>query len=284
MAKMGCRLLYENLADAGTLSASSQVATLPVTKLQDHQRTMTWQATGCADEYVDLACNGDNYAAAIALVNHNLSGTAQLVITAGSSPGASDLGTYELEVWPALFGAGEGAPGEHGAGGALSDDEITLMYTDPVTVAYFGPVAAPFYRARLLDPDNQAGYVRAGRLFLGPYLELPQVFDWGYSPQRVSLSKKTYSDWGNRWVDRRRWRRSVPLDFKRLPTDVVMWDVKRLQMLAYEGAVILDGKPWAASALERQEMLIYGELTDTAATKMDFEDQGEFPLSVQELL
>lgn len=282
---MNCRVMFENLADMGTLTASSQVATLPVAKLQDLQRTLVWRSTGCADEYVDLACaGGSSYASALGLVNHNLSGAASLIITAGSSPGASDIYSLTVDAWPAIFGAGEGAPGEHGAGGGLADDEIAEMYTDPTTLIYFGPCEAPYYRVRLQDPENPAGYIQAGRLFLGPYLEMPVQFDWGYRPGVESLSKKTYSDWGARWVDRKRSRRVVELPFRRLPTDVLMWDVKRLQRLGYEGFLLLDGKPGAASVLERQEMLIYGELVDTDSPTMTFENQGDYTLRVQELL
>ena len=282
---MNCRILFENLADKGALSASSQVPTLPVAKLQDMQRTLVWRATGCADEYVDIACaEGTSYAAALGLVNHNLGGAASLIISAGSTPGGSDIFSVAMDVWPSLFGAGEGAPGEHGAGGGLADDEISELYTDPTTLIYFGPCSAPYYRVRLQDPTNAAGYVQAGRLFLGPYLEMPVQFDWGYRPGVKSLSKKTYSDSGARWVDRKRFCRTVELPFKRLPTDVLMWDVKRLQLMGYEGFLILDGKPGAPSTLERQEMLIYSELVDTDSPTMIFDNQGDYTLRVQELL
>lgn len=282
---MNCRVMFENLADNGVLTASSQVATLPVAKLQDLQRTVIWQATGCAAEYVDIACaDGGGYADALALINHNLNAAATLTLMAGSSPGASDIFSLTVDAWPPLFGAGEGSPGEHGAGGALGDDEIAQMYTDPTTLVYFDGDTAPFYRVLLEDPDNSAGFVKAGRLFLGPFLELPIQFDWGYRPGVQSLSKKTYSDGGQRWVDRKRFQRLVELPFTRLPTDILMWDMRRMQRLGYDGFLILDGKPGAPSALERQEMLIYGELVDTDSPTMQFENQGDQNLRVQELL
>lgn len=276
--------MFDNVADKGTLSASSEVSTLPVAKLQDMQRTLVWRSTGCANEYVDIAYPGGAYADALGVVNHNLSGTATLTIMAGSSPGASDILSQTVEVWPPLFGAGEGSPGEHGAGGALSDDEIAEMYTDPVTVIYFSGSTAPYFRLLLEDPDNAAGYLQAGRLFVGPFLELPIQFNWGYRPGVRPLSKKTYSDGGQRWVDRKRFQRAVELPFARLPTDVVMWDLRRMQRMGYDGFLILDGKPSAPSALERQEMLIYGELEDTDSPTMNFENQSDQNLRVLELL
>jgi hypothetical protein len=188
--------------DRATLTASSASPSLPVKNLQDQQRTKKWRTTGCAEEHVDIDFGAVKPANALALIQHNLTYDGQITITAGSSPGASDLFSQTWPAWEPLFGFGEGGSGVHGLGGYLTPAEVeTYFPAGTMRLIYFDEVRARYWRITLADAGAPDGWLEAGRLILDYCRQSTRMVS---SPMRITPqdpSLVTYSKGGQAWRD-----------------------------------------------------------------------------------
>ncbi len=245
------RFLWDNKFDKATISASSEVEGLPVSNLKDQLRKKVWRATGCASEYVDVDFGeGGDYCNTLALVQHNLSISAQVRLCVSDiEPGGNELLDVTWEAYETVFGAGEGGAGEEGSGGyIINDQERKELLAGMIFCKEFTQTAGRYWRIYFLDENNTDGYVEAGRIWLGTYFEPQFNFQYGWQFGIVDRSRVTESIGGQKWVDKKDRRYTLYLPFRYIQDTDKWWgfvDMLRRYGVRKDILVVLipDGTP-----------------------------------------
>jgi hypothetical protein len=203
MAGPFLRVLTGTDIDAATLTASSEANGLPVENLQSDFRKRVWRSTALDGQYVDIDFGETKACNALALVNHNLTASGEITLTAGTSAGDNSLLDVTFDAWEPLFGLGEGGFGLHGWGGFLTAEEIaTYLPAGTMRLYYFtDAVTARYWRVAFSDPTNPDGYIEAGRILMDSYQEaIDGIARLGNVP--VDPSTVQYSKGGQAWRNR----------------------------------------------------------------------------------
>lgn len=193
------RLLNENLIDDATVTASSEVSTLPKENVQDTILKRVWRTTGLSDQWIAFDLGQVDLIRAAALFHHNLSSEAQYTVIVSDNPDFSEPSLEQtFDAWEPVFGAGEGGAGEHGAGGYLSDADLAAYKRYSFR---FFEVEGRYVKIEFSDPDNGDGYIQVGRVYLGDFFEPINNFDYGWSIEEVDSSTVDVSLGGVKWSD-----------------------------------------------------------------------------------
>lgn len=172
------RIIHDNAGDDATLSADAEVATLPVTHLQDPTRARVWQTP---DGTTAATISGDlpelTVLSALALWRHNFSSQATWRLRVWDGAGQSGTQLYDSGTVDALPPVALGDM-EWGVTplGASAFAGWALAYS----VLWFAPVTGRSFQLDLDDPGSSDGYLEASRLFLGRYLQPSVNLSWGH--------------------------------------------------------------------------------------------------------
>lgn len=210
---MGNMMLgWPNRIDDATLTGGSWNASLPLNNLKDRQITKPARSTDATltNTLFNIDLGQSRSIRCFALVNHNLSATAKWKIKIGTTSGGAEL--YDsgwLNVWRLTF------------------DSDMLEWEDPAwwegisDTDYIGSpfaaihIASQFYTARYFrieidDTTNAAGYVQAGRVFIGGgFVPSLNVLVDGFADAWEDLSQVQSSDSGSEWFNNKRRHRTV---------------------------------------------------------------------------
>lgn len=200
-------LSYKNFADTGTLSGGSWQTTLPVSNLQTRklsQVARSLNATASSTQFrVDLGT--DDYAVhLIGLFRHNFSVDATYRIVAGTSAGTSDVyDSGTLLVWPTVY-LPEDLEWEDDNFwlGILSSADVESY---PINLIHDNGenVRARYWTVFITDTTNSAGYVQAGRFWMGPAWTPTINYDYGAGLAWEPRSDSEYALGGNMFFDER---------------------------------------------------------------------------------
>jgi hypothetical protein len=201
------QISYRNLADAATLSGGSWLSTLPLANLKDARQTKVARSTNALTTStrvdIDLGTS-PKLARLFALVQHNCSITATYRLTAGTTLGGADVyDSGTLDVWPTVY-----LPGDL----EWEDDNwwtgtISAEDADGYPIAIWHDCAqnvrARYWRIQITDTSNAAGYVQAGRLWLGPVWSPNHGYAFGAGLGWEPRSESQRSLGGSAYFDRR---------------------------------------------------------------------------------
>ena len=184
-------------SDVATLTASSEVATLPASNLQTMQPARVWRSDGVTSASIRVAFAKGVAANALALVGHNLSAAGVLRVRLASSQAAltasPGVDTGWQSAWPVT-----GKPNDANWPRYLS----ALTWTNETLYSYA--------LVEIGDSSPLNAYVEAGRLVLGrawrptTNFDLAGAMPLGFDPRDV----QTPSEYGGMFTDRR--TRSAP--------------------------------------------------------------------------
>lgn len=153
-------IAYLNLADSGTVSASSQQVTLPATNVQTPHVEERWRSSvSSAYLIVDLGSVQSIDTVLLRGITVGSSGTAQVRISA-----------TDPQVESALL---------HDSGALSSGSSSFDVAYDALVRLLSTPVSGRYVRIDLLD--SAASYVEAGRLFVGLRTTFDRNFTFGWS-------------------------------------------------------------------------------------------------------
>lgn len=162
-------ILSPAASDAATLAASSAASDLPVTNLQNVQPRRKWQSTGTAAEYITLEYATAVAADQLAIVGHNLSGSATVRVRGANSAAAVTAApVYDsgvVSAWPV-----SGKP-------TATDWNHHILFK-----ALSNSTALTNWRIDLADSAPVTTYLEAGRLALGAKWQPTPSFDLGGTP------------------------------------------------------------------------------------------------------
>lgn len=167
--------LHDNEVDRAVITASSEVATMPVANVQDPQRTVMWRSAAGGAVSIDITLQPDEeQVQAFALVDLNLSIGGTVLIEAWSDAlgGASLVYSQTLQPYQPTYPFGEGNFGDGLFGGydiyinglSIADARAVLR---PIMVTMVTPgQSALYWRVTLTDPSLT--FFELGRIYLGP--------------------------------------------------------------------------------------------------------------------
>jgi hypothetical protein len=169
------RILWQNFLDSGSSwTAYSEDGNYPVSNLYDTRLSRVYRTNGLAStEYIQAGESTVCAPTYVALVNHNISSSATITLTAGTSSGMSTLTYTQTLTW----------------------SSYTLVSTITSTLT------ANYFRLKIAGLSTLTqSYVSIGYLYLGTYLEMP-----GVKPDQTvkdeTMAKVTISDGGQAYGD-----------------------------------------------------------------------------------
>jgi hypothetical protein len=187
------RLAWDNKADAASVAADSELATLPASNVQQSHLSRKWH-TGAAVKSARLIFDMGSAVSCslLAVLGANLTETATLRLRASTLDPAV-LANLLLDTGTIAAGA------KTGYGAAFKA---------------FGAVAARYWGLDLADlsvPDN----LQVGRIFLGPHWQHSQALLYGWELSVLDASEVVESYGGQSYADERPQRRVIDfsLDF-----------------------------------------------------------------------
>lgn len=242
------KLLYDNKSLSGTWTASTEVATLPVTNLASSVRREPWRTTSAAAQWAKGYFAGGITIGGFAIVSGNLTTAASVTLKGNNSDSWGSPGvTLALTPWSAT----------------LSE----------VILAFFGAAQTyPWWRLDVDDPTNPAGYIEIGALPLSPVAAFTRGAN-GLRYRRQNLSARKYSIGGTPYTTARPTYTLVDLQQPTIYDTLLFGDlvaaVDALQ--ARDGVMsVISGDPSGAASTMAKALNLYGQLE----TSPDFEWAG----------
>ncbi|BBL75569.1 hypothetical protein [Methylomagnum ishizawai] len=198
---MALILGYRNLIDRCAVSGGSYEATLPLGNIQDRRLSKRARTTGLSGGRVDITLppNGSGlpYVTFVAVAGHNLTDTGTIRVR-GYEDSSYATAIYDSgtgPVWPVVADYGA-TPG--------------LAVVLPDHGAWL-----PCWRIDLADPDNAAGYLEFGRVFIGQQWEpTPPDFGWSLGYEDPTVVEESLG--GAEYFDLRRLYRVLKIGFSYL--------------------------------------------------------------------
>ena len=235
--------LSPRAGDAATVTASSEVSTLPATFVQSQEPTKKWRTDGCAAEYIVFTFEAGVVTNYVAVIGHNLTSAAtirvRLADTLGDLTAAPAEDTGAVSAWP--------SSGKH------SDEdwahELSLVSIDN---------AAAYLYARIdfADAANPDGYIDVGRIALGRAWQPTVNVDLDPAISFVPIDVQEVNSYGQTFTDPRPYaQRQFDLSFSGGDQDEVhdyAMELSRLRGQAGDVIVCLD--PAATTRFHRWSM------------------------------
>lgn len=245
------KLFYPNLSDRAEYSGGGwDAGQLSLEALHDPVISHVARSvnTDPANTRITIALDRPRDIRGFAIVNHNLSTAARYIVEAASDAGFTTI-VYNAEgipqdAYPALFRTRD-LPWSNPnwfSGRPLAEDIAAV--TSAAILVLPVDINARYWRIRILDENNAAGFVQIGRLFFGPVWE--PAINYSYNGNRLGvddLSNAQQSIGGTLYFDKRPRRRTFAFSFDRLEEDAhfaVLFDMIRSAGVTEEIFVVPD--------------------------------------------
>lgn len=173
------RFCWQNLADSGTVTASTEASGFPATNVQHIWLSRKWRSTGKTSEWLKCDLGSEEAVQAVILAGHNLTASAVVYVEANSIDSWSSPPVKELMT--------------------VTDEVVIYLWEQSVSYRW--------WRFTFSDNSNPNSYLEVGRLFIGSYFEPSVNFDWKEKTSWRSRSKIIESVGGQVTAIRRDQRR-----------------------------------------------------------------------------
>lgn len=133
------RLCYTNYADAGVVTASSEVASLPAVNVQSMWKSKPWRSTGCVSEWIKFDLGAAKNILAVILTGHNLTSAATVHVQANAT-----------DVWT-----------------LPSVDVVIPWSARDLVYLWAANQSYRWWRFTIADAANPDGFISLGRAYIG---------------------------------------------------------------------------------------------------------------------
>lgn len=194
--------LSPRLSSAAAITASSALATMPVTNLQGVQPSKVWRSSTLTGVTIDLDFGGATAIDTLALVRPNFTAAATWRLYGATSQGNLGVSGYDstpLSPWP-----GTGKPTDP----AIQQHTCLLRIGSTQTYRW--------WRLALTDAANPAGYFEAGALLLGAAVSPTRNLDYGWEFGDEPADVVAMGPYGRTVVDERDAPRTLSIPLKAL--------------------------------------------------------------------
>lgn len=218
--------LQRNEVDDGTVAASSAVSGMPVTNIQDAQRSVLWRSTAVGAQTIDITLSSEAEAiGAFALVNHNitLAGTVRVQGWSDALGGATSVCDETLQPYVPVTGYGSAGYGVDLYGGFQDYvNGVTVARARevlrPILLHTISPAVTALYW-RITFSDAGLAYYQAGRVYLGPTFTPIRNFGYGAAREVESRTRRIESRGGQYYSNPRDNRTVLNLSLEHAPND-----------------------------------------------------------------
>lgn len=278
---------FPNLTDIATLSGGSWEATLPRSNLQD--RTLGRKARSAdlltASTQFDIDLTRDRNVRVIGLIAHNLTLNATYRLR-GSNVANFSSTVYDSgwqEVWPVVF------PyqtleweDDNWWSGKYTQEQLAGVNWNLIVVLPKNKIAR-YWRLELDDADNPAGYIEAGRAFIGPAWQPKNNASYGMGTQWETPSTVQATISGAEYFQRRNPARIVRFSFDWLSIDEGLGNAYEIQRRAgIDGEVLYIFDPLDSVHAIRRRFL--GRMRQLNAIEHPYPLIHKVPVEIKELL
>lgn len=250
--------------NASTISADSEVATLPVENLQDRQLVKVYRSDATTTIEIDVDFGQGRIIDFVALIRHNISqtGTIRWRLSNASDFSTTQYDSGVVDAWPIVEEFGTLPWGVFSWGGYLNP-EVSALYQISSFDVLDTPVQARYLRINIVDGDNADGYIEAGRLISGPAYRPSNNYGLGVQIEFVDDSRIVKSRGGQTFVDEVERFRRMRFDLVNLPEAEIFGNVfnniDRLRGVAKD--ILIIPQPDDPNTWPTQN--IYGRLVST---------------------
>ncbi len=192
-----------NVVDsAASITADSEVATLPVENLQNQQLVRVYRSDAATTVEIDVDFGQSKVVDFIALIRHNISqaGTIRWRLSTVSDFATTVYDSGVIDVWPVVEEFGTLPWGVFSWGGFLSSS-VAADYPISSYAVLDDDVVARYLRINIVDSSNTDGYIQAGRLICGPSYRPSTNYGFGAQFEFVDESRVVKSRGGQTFVD-----------------------------------------------------------------------------------
>lgn len=269
------------------MSGGSWVAAGPLTCLQDRQLANVARSTDLATASTQFDCDLGNSRTlrVMALVNHNLSFQASYRLRISQSPtfASTSYDSGWLPVWPAVYAVG--APeweDENWWSLQYTTDQIEGVAWNLVK-ALPANVLGRFVRLEISDSRNSAGYVQAGRFFIGPAWEAGVNLSRGASLGWETQTQVDEALSGAEYFDRRFPYRVIRCAFNWLSRDDALTNpYEIIRRAGIDGEVLFIYDPADTVHAIRRQFL--GRMRSLSPLEFAYVSLGKQAFEIKELL
>lgn len=189
--------LFDNLADAATLAASSTAgSTMAVANVQDPQRSKFWRSGAGTSSYISGTLAAVRGVSHLGLVDLNLSTIGTIRVQFWTDALGGSAGVLDVTVRPTLYIEDERTPNNWGVGlygaGPYGIGAITQDQARNITIIPLGSTINAAYW-RVTFTDTAGSYQQCGRLFLAKAVEFENNLSYGWGAEAVDETVRRQS-------------------------------------------------------------------------------------------
>lgn len=278
---------FPNRTDSATLSGGSWSGSLPLTNLQD--RTLGKKARSAnllaASTKFDIDLGASKKIRLIGLIAHNLSLAATYRLR-GSTVSNFATTVYDsawLEVWPVVYPYQTlDWEDDNWWSGKYTAEQLAGVNWNLIVVLPTNKLAR-YWRLELLDADNTAGYIEAGRLFIGGAWQPKNNASYGMGTQWETPTTVQTAISGAEYFQRRNPARVVRFSFDWLSVDEGLGNAYEVQRRAgIDGEVLYVFDPDDTVHAIRRRFL--GRMRQLNAIEHPYPLIHKVPVEIKELL
>lgn len=270
-------LFYPNRCVQGlTVSGGSWLAALPASNVLKSALAEVARSSSAStsDTKIQIDLGSARSLRAFAVVNHNLSASAQWRVLLGTTSGGSDVYSGTLADWLQVSGIESASVALGMEDGEYLRDSMAALIVLPA-----------FYSARhvtieIADSSNPDGYVQIGRVFAGGGF-IPTInAEYGLRDSWIDLSTKEFSESGASWNTPRRRLRQVEFVLDGLTDEEGSYLHEMQRTLGTVGEVLYI--PDLVDKAVMQQYGFLGEMRELSAVEYPYHRRRRLPVSIRQ--
>lgn len=269
-----------------TVTASSAAAGMPAANALDYRPGVPWQAATATAETLTVDFGENVDVDTVVIVGHNGSPDATVAAAlAADGDAAFAAPVYSgaaVDLWPPVYGYGEGGFGYHFKGYADPDD--LGVYVSASAIQLGAVNRGRYLRMTFNDPSSPIGAMRVGALMAGVGTAFARNFAFGYTIDQVDPSEQTRTDGGGVIVSARAIFPRVTVTFPALSKSEGLTLAQDLGRRVGRQAPIFLALDPAASAATFYRTSIYGVVSQSSGVRFIGPDRATLSLTIDGLL
>lgn len=187
MAANNLRVLYNNLADSASITATATASGYPTTNMQSDIKGLVWRSTSLLSTTITLTWTADQTLSAVILPYTNLSSTATINVVLKNSVGTVIAATGTGTAVTAIpYSVTAGSVSNYGYGGGST-----------ARVYFTSTAAVRSVEITIVDSGGTQGYMEVSRIICGTYWVPTFNVDYGPSVEYKDLSQHSRAQSGN---------------------------------------------------------------------------------------
>jgi len=204
--------------DASSISADSEVASLPIENVQNRQLQKVYRSNSATTIEIDVDFGSGQGVDFFAIIRHNLSqgGTVRYRLSDVSDFSSAVYDSGTIDAWPVVEEFGTLPWGIFSWGGLLTP-EAAAGYTVSSFEVLDTPLVARYLRINIVDTGNTDGYLEIGRLICGPSYRPSSNYAFGSEFEYVDQSRVVKSRGGQTFIDEVERFRRVRFELLNIP-------------------------------------------------------------------